>query len=528
MVDLLIRNARIVDGSGAPWQRGDLAVKDGVIVAVGALSDLSAAETIDAEGLTLAPGFIDIHSHSDFSLFQYPHAESRILQGVTTEIGGNCGITTAPINPDTADLLKRYAGFLGQIELPWCSFGEYLDELAKQPLSVSFGAVVGHGTLRIAVMGFEDRKASPEEIAKLQQLTDQSMKEGAFGVSTGLIYPPGYYADEYELTEVLKAAAPYRGYYETHMRNEGDNSLASIQEAINIGRGAGVPVQIAHHKITGRRNWRVLGHATLALIERARREGLDITMDQYPYIASATSLTSLIPKWAFEGGMDVLLERLSDPDQRARIRADILENFERDLRLWSDIVVAEVPSAQNRWTHGLSIEAIAQRRQQEPIEAVFDLLKEEMGSVAQITYGMCEEDVEMIMQHPLTMIGSDGSAMSLEVAGVPHPRYYGTFTRVLGHYSRERQLFPLETAVYKMTGMPAARIGLWDRGLLRPGLRADLVLFDADKVIDTPSFADPQQPSAGIERVYVRGVLTAHGGRHTGAEAGGVLRRGRV
>ena len=526
MYDLLFKNAHLVDGSGSPWRLADLAVKDGKIVAIGALSKETAKETINCTGLVLAPGFIDIHSHSDFGLFDYGLNESRVLQGVTTEIGGNCGITAAPVSPGKEELLRRYAGFLGDVDIPWQSFGEYLDTLSKVPLSTSFGAVVGHGTLRIAVMGFEDRKASPEEIIAMQNLADQSLDAGAYGISTGLIYPPGYYADEAELIEVLKAAAPYRAYYETHMRDEGDGILDSVQEAINIGFGAGVPVQIAHHKITGRKNWRILGQATLAKMERARREGLDITMDQYPYIASATSLTSMIPKWGFEGGMDAMLARLENTETRAKLRSEILENFAENLKLWSDIVVSSVATVENAWTHGLNIAEIAEKWHKEPIDAAFDLLIAEKGSVAQVTYGMCEEDVEMIMKHPLTMIGSDGSAYPLDGAGIPHPRLFATFTRVLGYYCRERQLFPLEEAVYKMTGFPAARIGLLDRGLLRPGLRADLTLFNPQTVIDTPTFKNPKQASAGIERVYVAGVLTAQNGKHTGATAGGVIRRG--
>jgi len=528
MYDLLFKNACLLDGTGAPWQKGDLAVKDGKIVAVGYVSCSEAKEVIDAAGMVLAPGFIDIHSHSDFSITKVGLAESRILQGVTTELGGDCGLSAAPVNPEKRDLLKRYVGFLDPgMDFSWQSFGEYLDKMEAAGYSCNYGGMIGHGTVRLAVMGFDDRKPTAKDMAEMQRLTAESMQQGAFGLSSGLIYPPGCYADVDELSEVAKAIAPYKGFYETHMRDENDNIVESVRETIEVGRRAGIAVQCVHHKVTGRKNWRISCHATLACIEAARREGIDITLDQYPYIASATTLTSMLPKWAFVGGMDEMIKRLQDSSSRAKMRGEILANFEKSMRRFSDIVVADLPSAANKHLIGKNIEEIAALQGKEPVDAALDLIIAEKGTVNQITFGMCEEDVEMIMKHPLVMIGSDGSSLPLTGNDIPHPRNFGTFPRVLGHYCRERGLFPLETAIWKMTGFPAARMGLPDRGLLKPGFWADLVLFNPDTIIDTPTYTNPKQPCQGIFCVYVNGVLTAKDGKHTGVKAGKILRKGR-
>lgn len=528
MFDVLFKNAKLIDGTGTPWQMGDLAIKDGKIAAMGCLIDAQAVEVIDAKGMVLSPGFVDIHSHSDFAISGVPFAESRVLQGITTEIGGDCGMSAAPVNPNNVDLLKRYIGFLDTgMDFTWQSFAEYLNQMDQFPYSVNYGGMVGHGTIRLAVMGFDDRQPTEAELKEMQRLAAESMQGGAFGMSSGLIYPPGCYADVDELAEVSKALAPYRGMYESHMRDEGDGVLDSVKETIEVGRRAGIPVQVVHHKITGRKNWRIMGHATLACIEAARREGIDVTLDQYPYIASATTLTSMLPKWTFVGGMDAMLERLEDPVTRQKIRQEILANFAKSLRRFSDIVIADIPSKENKRFIGKNIEEIASILGKEPIDAALDLMIEERGDVNQITYGMCEEDVEMIMKHPLVMTGSDGSSLPMSGNDKPHPRNFGTFPRVLGYYCREKKLFSLEEAVRKMTGFPAARLGLNNRGLLRPGFWADLVLFNPDTIIDTPTFLEPKQACEGILRVYVNGVLTAVNGKHTGAQAGKILRKGR-
>ena len=527
MYDILFKNARIVDGTGSPAYKGDLAVKDGKIAKIGKIN-AEAKETIDCDGLVLSPGFIDIHSHSDFSILGVPLSESRILQGVTTELGGDCGLSPAPVNPEKLDLLKRYVGFLDcGMDFNWKTMGEYLDRVEQNGTSTNFAEMVGQGTVRIAVMGFEDRDATPEEIEKMQEYVAKAMEDGAFGLSTGLIYPPGCFSKMEEIAEVTKAIEPYGGFYESHMRDEADGIISSVQEVLEIGRRANVPVQIVHHKICGRKNWQIKGHATLAAIRKARREGVDITVDQYPYTASATTLTSFLPKWTMAGGMDKMIARLKDPDTREKIKAEVTKTRAENLSLWSDILISGVYSEKNAWTMGLNIEQIAEKLGKEPIDAAIDLIIEENGDVNQVTFGMCEEDVEMIMKEEYVMTGSDGSGSMLDAVGMPHPRQYGTFPRVIAHYGRDRGLFSLEKAVHKMTGMPSARIGLADRGVLKEGLWADLVLFDYEELEDTPTYTDPKRACKGIKRVYVNGVLTAKDGIHTGAKAGKVIRKGR-
>lgn len=525
MIDLIIRNARIVDGSGNPWFAGDVAVAGGKIVAVGRLADLKGKEELDAQGLVLSPGFIDVHSHSDFSILEYPTNESRVLQGITTELGGNCGLSPAPVLPNKVDYLRKYASFLSSsISYDWQSFGDFLRRVEEAGSSTNFGGLVGHGTLRVAAMGFDNRKPEPHELELMQKLMREAMEDGAFGLSSGLIYSPGCYADTDELVEVAKAIAPYGGFYETHMRNEGAGILDSIRESIEVGRRAGVAVQIAHHKISGRNNWGLSPQST-ELIAQARAEGLDITADQYPYIASATTLTSILPSWTFEGGVDKMIERLQDPTTRAKVKEQIAASSAKSGRRWSDLLISAVGSEANKHVEGKTVAELAAMVGKEPIDAALDLIIEERAVVAEVSFGMCEEDVTTIMRHPLTMIGSDGGATDIHCPGKPHPRNFGTFARVLGKYVREDQVLRLEEAIRKMTSMPATRMRLFDRGLIRSGCWADLVLFDPETIEDTPTFTNPQQVVKGISRVWVNGVLVAQDGRHTGAKPGQVLRR---
>ncbi|MCL2548412.1 MAG: D-aminoacylase [Symbiobacteriaceae bacterium] len=527
MYDLIIKNAKVVDGTGAPWYIADVAVLNGKIAAIGRLHDASATRAVDAQQNVLAPGFIDIHSHSDFGILQHNLNESRILQGVTTELAGDCGLSPMPVNPDKVDLLQKYVGFLGSGGgFDWTDTTGFLDTVANNGSSVNFAVMLGHGTVRLAVMGFDDRAPTADELQEMRRLTALNMEQGCFGLSTGLIYPPGCFAKNDEIIDLARVVAAYGGFYESHMRWEGDEVLQSVEDTIEVARQAGLPAQIVHHKISGRKNWKYKAHATTARIAKAREEGLDITADQYPYCASATTLTSTLPTWTFEGGTEKMLSRLQDPEIRQKIVAEMRATFSADLKQWSDVFVASVPGEQNAWVKGLNIEAIAERQGKDPFEAAIDLLIEENGDVSQVSFGMCEEDVELIMQQPFVMIGSDGSTIPLDTTDVPHPRNFGTFPRVIAKYCRDRKLFSLETAIHKMTAMPAARMGLGDRGVIKVGMWADLVLFDFAMINDTPSFAKPAAACEGIRQVYVNGVLTAENGRHTGALAGQVLRRG--
>lgn len=522
MYDLLIRNVRVLDGTGAPWYRADVAVENGRIVAVGPLAGCAAEQVLDGEDQYLAPGFIDIHSHSDTALPKHPLSESRILQGVTTEIGGNCGMSAAPVEERNLELLRRY---MGDMEYSWRSMGQFLDYIEEQQPSVNFGCVAGHGTVRLAVMGFSDQKATPEQMARMKTLLGQCMAEGAFAMSSGLIYPPGCYADTEELAALASVVKPYGGFYMTHMRNEGALLVEATKEALDIARTAGVPLQISHHKCGARPYWQVNVHTTLAMIKQARRQGMDVTCDQYPYRASATSLTSNIPKWAFEGGMDAMLDRLRDPETRAKIH----EECERGhLGRWDQIVVSWTTPGKFEWVIGKSVLEIAETMGVTGSEAVFEILLDSEGRASEVNYGICEEDIETIMVNPFVMTGSDGEAMPLTQPGKPHPRNFGTFPRVLAYYCRERKLFPLEEAIRRMTSMPASRLGIPDRGLIRAGMRADLVLFNFEELEDTPNFQNAQQACKGIRRVWVNGVLTAKDGVHTGARAGMVLRKGQL
>ena len=523
--DVLIRNCRIVDGTAAPWYRGDVAVKDGYIIKTGKIDpeSFSAAKTVDACDCYLAPGFIDIHSHSDTTLLKYRLAESRVLQGVTTEIGGNCGMSSAPVSPES-DKKADLEAYMGEMPYNWNSLGEFLDRIEEAAPSVNFGTAVGHGTLRIAAMGFDNRKPAVDEMNVMKDLLRRSLCDGAFAMTTGLIYPPGCYAKTDELIELSKILPEYGALYMTHMREEGAHVVDSVREAIEICRQSGASLEISHHKVTYKPGWGKSCRTTLTMIEEARREGLDVTADQYPYRASSTTMDSNIPQWAFEGGMEALFDRLKDPETRAKLRE---ESNAGHIGRWGDIYVGYVLSEKNMWTVGKSIEEIAKTRGVDPADACFDLVLEERGNVDEINFGMCEEDIEYIMKSPYVMTGSDGKSVSFDYPGRPHPRYFGTFPRVISHYCRDRGLFTLETAIHKMTGMPAAKLGIEDRGLIKEGMRADLVLFDFDKITDTPDFARPKQPCEGIKQVYVNGILTAENGRHTGAAAGMVLRKGR-
>lgn len=519
MFDVIIRNARIIDGNGAPWHRGDVGTIGGKIAAVGDLSALHGKEEYDAGDHYLAPGFIDIHAHSDETLWAYPQAESRILQGVTTDIGGNCGISTCPVDPRYLADLRTELG--EDIPIDWNDMKGFLRFLEEKTISTNFGCLVGHGTLRCAVKGYSPEKLTSKEMGKLKDLAAQALYDGAFGLTSGLIYPPGSYSDSDEMIEVLSVLRECGGYYATHMRNESVHLIESVQEALHVARAADVPLQISHHKSLCKKLWHTAVKETTAMIEQARSEGLDVMCDQYPYNASSTGISSNLPGWAFEGGFEAFLKRIHTPE----IRAKMIEQADRShIGRWQDIHVAYVKSEQNQWMLGKNVAELGERLGKTPADVVIDLVEEERNCVNEVDFGMCEEDIEYIMQKPYVAICSDGQAFSLEAAGQPHPRHFGAFTRVLAHYSRDRGLFPLETAIQKMTGLPASRVGLQDRGLLRTGMWADMVQFDLAALESAPSYSNPKQASPGVERVFVNGVLTASNGKHLGTRAGRILR----
>ncbi len=500
--DLLIRNARVIDGTGAPWFRGDVAVQGGRVAAVGKLSGATAKESIDAAGLALAPGFIDVHSHGVRGIFENPSAENLIRQGVTTIIEGPDGSSPLPLSP-------------------------FFAKLSSTRFAVNFGLLVGHGTVRQQVLKSENRQATTEELDQMKALVEQAMKDGAYGLSTGLFYVPGNFAKTEEVIELAKVAGRYGGVHISHMRDEGEGVMASVAETIRIGEEGRLATQVTHHKIIGKKNW---GKSveTLRLIHEARARGVDVTIDAYPYTASSTGTGALFPQWSMEGGSRALAERLAAPDQRAKIKTEIVRRILEDRGAGDAKNVVLASCGFDPTLAGKSLADVARAGGKEPTpENAADIAIEIQlkGGCSAIYHAISEEDVERILRDPLTMVASDGGIPTFG-RDVPHPRSYGTFARVLGRYVREKQTLPLEEAVRKMTSLPAQRIGLYDRGMIRPGMAADLVLFDPAAIADKADFLKPHQYAVGVHSVWVNGLATLKDGKMTGQLAGGVLRRG--
>ena len=531
MFSVLIRNGRVYDGTGGPGFTADIGINDDRVEAMGDLSEAEAELEIDAAGRCVAPGFIDIHTHSDTPLLVAGEGHSHLRQGVTTNVIGNCGTSLAPVTDEAVEYMKaRFGGDDAPVEWEWRSLDEYLGLLQERGVSVNVVPLVGQGTVRGSVMGFADRKPTSEELDRMRAMVREGMEDGAFGLSTGLIYVPGSYADVDEIAEMAAVIAEYGGLYATHIRGENDTLMPALREAVEIGRRAGVPVQISHLKAMGRHMWGASVQA-LELIDEAREEGIDVTADQYPYNASATGLGAYLPAWAHVGGAGELQKRLADEAVRERIREDILCDMEGWTSLhkgvgWENTLITQCP---DETLEGRSVADIARERGVDEFDAAFDILMECEGRVGVVYFTIGDEDLERIMAHPAVMIGSDSSAVATEgplARGKPHPRAFGTFSRVLGHYVRDRKTLSLSEAVMKMTSMPAQKLGLVDRGILRPGMKADLVIFDADAVGDCATYNDPFQYTVGVEGVFVNGCETVRGGEHLGTKAGRVLRRG--
>ncbi len=515
-MSIVIRNADILDGTGAPAFQADIGLEGDHIAAIGDLSTATADTVIDGTGLTAAPGFIDMHSHSDFTLPINPQADSKVRQGVTAEVVGQCGDSTAPLNPTTRELAKAAEPHLSW---DWTSFGDYLDHLRQQGLAVNIVPLVGHGAIRGVAMGPNDRAPTADEMAAMKRLVAQAMDEGAWGISTGLIYPPGLYASTDELVELARVVAKRGGFYSSHIRGEGSRLLQAVGEAIEIGERAGLPVQIAHLKASKPKNWPLLPQA-LHLIDDARTRGLDVAADRYPYTASSTGLSSTLPPWAHDGGRTALLDRLRSPDERQRILADARA------RHWDKVLVSHSPNCPE--IESLTIAEIADQRGTPPYETVLDILLETEARVSIIHFGMKEENLHAVLRHPAVMIGSDASARTPTGPlgeGKAHPRSYGTFPRVLGKYTREESVLSLPQAVHKMSGLPAKRLGLSDRGRLAKGMKADVVLFNPDTVHDRATYTEPYQYPVGIEYVCVNGQIVVSPQGHTGALPGQILSR---
>jgi dihydroorotase/N-acyl-D-amino-acid deacylase len=499
--DLVIRNGRIIDGAGNPWYRGDVAVRGDTIVRIAPQITEPAGRVIDATGQIVAPGFIDVHSHGAENIFEVPTADNYIRQGVTTLILGPDGGSPVPLGP-----------FLAK-----------LDGLAK---SINAGSFIGQGSVRQAVMGLANRKPTPDELDKMRAIVDQAMKDGAFGLSTGLFYVPGAFSSTEEVIELAKVAGRFGGFHESHMRDEAFKVLDSVRETIRIGEEGGLPTQVTHHKIIGSKNF---GKSvdTLRMIDEARARGVDAMMDQYPYTASSNSIeASLVPQWAQDGGHDAVLKRLKDPIMRKEILVETARII-RDERGGGE--AKNIVLARCLWDpslDGKSLADVVRLRGNEPnleTAAEAGMWLVEQGNCQAIYHAMSEEDLERIMRHPATMIASDGG---IQVFGrtAPHPRSYGTFARVLGVYVRERHTITLEDAIRKMTTLPAQRLRLQDRGLLREGMKADVAIFDPARVRDTATFEKPHQYAEGFSSVIVNGQVVFDGKAVTAARPGKVLR----
>jgi N-acyl-D-amino-acid deacylase len=528
MLDVLIRNGRIVDGTGSPWFSGEIGIQGGKIVALRPRVGDSAARVIDAAGLVVSPGFVDMHTHSDLRVFAHPEEDSKLLQGITTALIGQDGLSVAPIDEaNKAPMMQRVAGLLGTYlkEWPWNSLAEFLDRLASLPPATHTLMLIPHGPIRAAVVGWENRPATPAEVDRMSGILARAFEEGGVGFSTGLIYPPGMYADRAELVALCRVTAESGGFFVVHMRNEGDHVLDSIREVGEICLEAGCPLHISHLKVAGRANWGKAGEV-LALIESYRGRGVEVTFDQYPYIAGSTMLNAVIPPRFHSGGTAALLERLRDPAVREEIRRvqdkvtpERWDNWV-DLCGWDGIWVNAVQTDRNRWAEGQSVAAIAKATGKRPVDAVCDLLAEEEDAVVMTVFYGCEDDVKTIMRSECMTLCSDAI-----VGGKPHPRAYNTCARFLGKYVREEHTLTLPQAIRRMTSFPARRLGLQDRGLLREGMVADVTVFDPERIHDTGTYAEPNRHPAGIVHVLVEGQHAVEQGRLTGVQAGRVLRR---
>ncbi|MDY7011793.1 MAG: D-aminoacylase [Planctomycetota bacterium] len=529
MFDVIIRNGQVIDGTGKERFSADVGIVGDKVVKVGDLSGQDASRVIDADGLIVAPGFIDMHAH-EYSILADPHADSKLRQGVTTEVQGNCGMSLAPAVgkgiPAVRSMLQTFGEAAGKVHIPWSSMAEHLDYLDENGLVANYAMLVGHGTARASVMGFDNRAPSDNEMKQMKQIVSEAMEEGAWGLSSGLIYLPALYSKTDELVELAKVAAEYGGIYTSHIRGEHDPILKdAIAEAIEIGRQAKIPVEISHFKAYGKGLWG-RAYEFLKMLDDARTEGVDINADAYPYIATHTMLRAILPGWVQEGGNEKMIERLVDHDLRNKARQDISDGNVIYFKGVGWDGVRLVRSSLDDSLTGKNISEIAEKRGKDPCETAFDLLVEEPTLRANY-FALDEDDVRKILKHPLVVIGSDSYALADQgplAQGRPHPRCYGTFPRVLGKYSREEGLFPLEQAVRKMTSMSAQKIGLTGRGVLEEGAFADIAVFNPETVADRATYENPHQYPDGIPYVLVNGRVVVENGDYTGELAGKVLR----
>ena len=527
MLDIKIINGVIIDGSGKDAYKADLGITGDKITKIGDLSNEDAKTTIDAKGQVVSPGFIDMHTHSDMSLVYDRNASSRIRTGVTTDVIGNCGIGVAPVKEENKQLLLDYLGtrIVGsmpvKLELKWDSYESYIEYMEEKPPAVNVAPLLAQGPIRIYEMGFSKEEPTDKELENMVELADDCMKQGPLGMTSGLVYLPGEYTTQKELVELCKKVAKYDGFYETHMRNEGDEIFEAMDEAIDVARQSGVRLHISHLKCLGHKNFGQTDKL-FAKINKAREEGLKVSFDVYPYNAGMTSLSAMLPPWMFEGGVDKMVERLTDEKNRKQIVHDIenglpgWQNFGGSLRSWDDVTIVSVTQDEDAWMEGMKLTEIAAKWDKDVYNTMFDILYKENGRVQITIVLMDENDVQTILSHPDSMVGSD--SMSLATEGLlaktsTHPRAFGTQAKVLGEFVREKKCFSLEEGVKKLTYNPAKILKIEGRGLLKEGNFADIVIFNPDTIKDMATYKNPKQYPVGIDTVIVNGVVAFEDGR---------------
>ncbi|MFZ5907161.1 MAG: N-acyl-D-amino-acid deacylase family protein [Nitrospirota bacterium] len=550
MIDILIQRGLLVDGSGSEPFEGDIGIAGERIVSVKKTVSLrrsrtgvSAKKRIDAEGLVVCPGFIDTHAHSEFTLLADPRAEGKVLQGITTEINGNCGLSAAPL---LGEALERREEDLSEYDIRerWKSFPEYFSLLRKRGIAVNFLTLAGHGNLRASVVGYRDREATEKERAQMCRLLGQSLREGAIGLSSGLIYPPGVYSDREELIGLLRVMSVRKrsitgfpaqgseegasGIYTTHMRSEGDGLIESVRETLALGREAKIKVHISHIKTSGEKNWHKADEV-IAMMEDAGKRGFRVTADRYPYVAASTDLDTVLPEWTYEGGNREELRRITDPDICSRIRREILQAHP-EKRYWESIRISAVRSRKNVWMEGRSIADIADGTGTEPVDMLIRILREEKLRAGAVFFSMSEKNLNKFLSLPSVMIGTDSAARSYSGPtrrGKPHPRGFGSFPRFLGGYVRDKGMMSIQEAVHKITMLPAQTFGIRDRGVLKKGAYADIVLWHYQGIRDRATFEEPFLSPEGIHTVLVNGKLVVRDGETTPCRPGRVLEHGR-
>jgi N-acyl-D-amino-acid deacylase len=532
MLDKIIRGGTVVDGSGLPAYRADVGIERERIAVIGNLAQMSAGDELDAAGLVVSPGFIDMHSHSDLVLMEDPRGQSKIRQGVTTELVGQCGFSPFPLTKvrrqiPLSELEVAYSTTLREFD--WTDLAGYAQHINRQGSAINIAPLVGHGAVRAAVMGYDNRPPTPEELEQMRRLVAQAMEHGAFGMSVGLTLQPGIFAAQEEVIALAEVAGRYGGIYDSHGRGKAGNHLFNHEEAAHIGRAGRIAVQLAHMAIVDNRYWGKAEEVTAA-IERANAEGGDVAYDLYPYVASASMLSQMLPGWVQEGGAAGIVARLRDPQTRQKILKELDAGWYYGIPFrWESFYVASPGEKGDPAWVGKHLQQIAEEMGVLPKEAFLRLIETSEDGVLSVQFNRTEEDLQHFLKHRLSMIGSDGNAVSadgpLSRVNV-HPRFYGTFPRVLGRYVRELKVLTLEEAVHKMTGRPAARLRLRDRGRVAPGYVADVTLFDPATVADRATFESSHQYPVGIPHVMVKGQWVLRQGEHTGARPAGVLRHG--